>query len=158
MPLNPSKPLGAVYSTLRVEKSVPVKPLHFSIRKLGPALVMYASLRYSASPRQAMPPTNAGPFGTMVAVPLAMMSTPPFGVFSLLPESPANIAPPPHANEVGFFSPVANRVALAPPNVLGGGGPVAALAATPVVATAAAHAVAQAAKRTRMMMLSFPRM
>jgi hypothetical protein len=31
---------------------------------------------------------------------------PPFGTFPPPPESPANIAPSPQANEVGFFRPV----------------------------------------------------
>jgi hypothetical protein len=38
-PLKPSKPAGAVYRTVRVVKSVPVKPLHCSILKDGPVLV-----------------------------------------------------------------------------------------------------------------------
>src|ERR1700722_20733107 len=103
-----------------------------------------------------MPPTNTGPFGTDVDVPLAMMSTPPLGTFPSLPEPPANIAPSPQANEVGFFRPVAKTLGVAPPWVFSGGGPVAALAAPPDVATTAIHVAAQAAMRARMN-CSFPR-
>jgi hypothetical protein len=53
---------------------------------------------------------------------------------------------------VGFFKPVANTVAVAPPWVFsGGGGPVAALADTPMVATTAVAVAAQAAMRARIL-------
>jgi hypothetical protein len=77
-------------------------------------------------------------------------------VLPSLPESPANIAPSPQANEVGFINPVAYSVAVAPPCVLSVGGPVAALAATPILAMTAVQVTAQAAMRARIL-LSFPR-
>jgi hypothetical protein len=62
---------------------------------------------YSVPLWKAMPPTNSTLLAISVPVPCLMTYTPPLGTVWLLPESPANIAPSPQANEVGFFMPLA---------------------------------------------------
>src|SRR5262249_48391418 len=114
-------------------------------------------LTYRAPWCQAKPATNCGEFGIGVAVPPLSTNTPPFGgaVFDSTPPSPSNTFPPPKANDVGVWRPLANRVTLAPPTPVGrGGGPLAALATLAATPVATTDAASNAALRTRMTLLS----